>query len=227
MNGIQYNVELNGKLTDSYSRPKIICIICCLSKNYEKDSKRQAELQYAFKSQHHLVPILIEHDFNTQQPWLRHIVDSLVTSTIDFSEHNSTFSGACWQLHLEISKFVDDNDDFTINAVNYLNIYQECLKQGWSEIPKLFFHIPAALFHDAIAKRQPNDVTKMINLMSILNDRLNGKAQTQIDRFQQWLIHMNQTNQTSGNIESKDLNNQPQLFQKSREYDTYTTSEQV
>src|SRR6185312_8396329 len=103
--------------------------------------KRQAELQYAFKSQYHLVPILIEHDFNAQQPCLRHLLDLLMTSAIDFSEHSLTFNDACQQLRLELSKFTYD-DDSKINAFNYLNIYQECHKQGWNRISKLLFRIP-------------------------------------------------------------------------------------
>ena len=58
-----YYVDLNAELTDSLIQLKVICIICCISKTYEKDTKRQCELQYAFKSQHRIVPVLIEHDF--------------------------------------------------------------------------------------------------------------------------------------------------------------------
>ncbi len=223
----EYYVELNGKLTDSSTRLKTHCVICCLSRNYEKDLKRQAELQYAFKSQHRLVPILIEHDFNAQQPYLRHILASLVTSTMDFSEYSCTFSEACQQLFLALSKLANNNDDSIINGFTYWTIYQECHKQGWNEIPKLLFHIPAAPFHDAIDRRQQNDVTKMINLMFILNDRFNGKAKAEIDRFQQWLTNMNQMNQANRNIKNEDSKNQPQLLQKSQEYHAHIKLEEV
>jgi len=227
LNVTDYSLELNGKLTDSKTSLKIVCIICCLSKNYEKDSKRQSELQYAFKSQYRLVPILIEHDFKVQQPWLRYIVDSLVISTIDFSRYSCTFSDACQQLRRELAKFANNNDESIVNAFNYLNIYQECHKQGWDEIPKLLFHIPAVLFHDAIDKRQPNDMTRMISLMSMLNDGSNGRAQTQIDCFQQWLTFMNQTNQANRNIKNEDSENQPQVLHNSQEYHTHIKEKRV
>ncbi|CAF4313582.1 unnamed protein product [Rotaria sp. Silwood2] len=112
-------------------------------------------------------------------------------------------------------------------ASNYLNIYQECSKRSWNDIPNLLYRIPVALSHYAIDKRQPNDVTKMIKLMYTLNNRLNGKAQVQIDGFQEWLTHTTQTNQTNDNIEDEDPNNQLALLQKSQERHTQMQSVEV
>ncbi|CAF4716479.1 unnamed protein product, partial [Rotaria sp. Silwood2] len=109
-------------------------------------------------------------------------------------------------------------------ASTYLNIYQECNKRGWNDIPKLLYHIPAALSYYAVDKRQPHDMTKMINLMYTLNDRLNNKAQVQIDGFQQWLAHTAQANQTNDNNKDEDTTDQPALLQKSQEHHTQMQS---
>ncbi|CAF2963784.1 unnamed protein product, partial [Rotaria sp. Silwood2] len=196
-------------------------------KNYESDSNKQAELQYAFKSQHHLIPILIEHGFEVEQPWLRHILESSVTSVINFSESNNTFNDACKELLCVLSQLEDSDDDSIKKASNYLKIYQVCYKQGWNNIPKLLFYIPDILFHYAIDKRQPNNVIKMIHLMYTLNDQLNSNAQAQINGFQQWLTSSDQTNPTNDNIEDEDTNNQPRLLHKSQEHHTQMKSVEV
>ena len=201
-------VDLNAELTDSLIQLKVICIICCISKTYEKDTKRKCELQYAFKSQHRIVPVLIEHDFIVQEACLKHILDSLLLSTpiSDLSGYEHTFNDACNRLHLEFDKFADNDEDLLVNTMNYLNIHQECKKQDWNEIPKLLLYIPSALLHNAIDRQHPDDRKKMISLMFILNDQFNGKGQMQIDRFEQWLIHYRQINEQNAEVQEEDFN---------------------
>ncbi|CAF2115691.1 unnamed protein product [Rotaria magnacalcarata] len=174
---------------------KTHCIICCLTESYQNDSQRQAELQYCYKSQHHLIPILFEHGFEVQQTWLGQILESLQISIINFSE-SITVTDVAWQeLHRALSELNKHDDKSVAKASHYLNIYEECQKQGWDNIPQLLLYIPAILIHDAIDKRKSHDMKKMIHLMYTINNRFSGTAQLQINKFQQWLENINQINQ--------------------------------
>jgi hypothetical protein len=223
IDGTKYDVELNGKLTDSDSGIKANYVVCCLSSNYENDRKREGEIKYSFKSQHHILPIHLNRDFKPQQLWLNHILELLVTSPIDFSEANNTLSNACDQLHRELSNY-DGGDDTPITTpLYYVSIYQECCKQGWHAIPALLLHIHAYLLQTAIDKRLLTNITKLIDLMRILNNHLQGQAQSQIDLFHKWLI---ETIQERGNYKNQDLHEQ-QKVQNSPELLAQNSSKEV
>jgi hypothetical protein len=216
INGTKYDVELNGKLRYSWCDIETHYIVCCLSSNYENDSKRQGELEYAFKSQYHIIPIRIKSDFKPQQLWLQHILESRMTSVIGFSESKSTLSNACNQLLLELFMYENRDDATIITASTYVNIYQECGKHGWYAVPKLLLHMHDNLLNLAIDKGTLADMAKMIDLMHTLNNQCKGQAQAHIDLFHKWLTRMTQAKRNNESHGPNQQQKPPQKFQDQR-----------
>jgi hypothetical protein len=209
----KYDVELNGQLTDSDYGIKANYVVCCLSSNYENDRKREAEIKYFFKSQHHILPIHLNRDFKPQQLWLTHILELLVTSPMYFSESNNTLSNACDQLHRELSNYDGRDNIPIITPFNYVSIYQECCKQGWHAVPELLLHIHAYLLQTAIDERVLKNVAKLIDLMRVLNIQLAGQVKSQIDLFHKWLIETIQEHYKNQDLhQQKKLQNSPELL---------------
>jgi hypothetical protein len=209
----KYDVKLNGKLTDSDFGIKANYVVCCLSSNYENDRKREGEIKYSFKSQHHILPIHLNRDFKPQQLWLTHILELLVTSPMYFSESNNTLSNACDQLHRELSNYDGRDNIPIITPFNYVSIYQECCKQGWHAVPELLLHIHAYLLQTAIDERVLKNVAKLIDLMRVLNIQLAGQVKSQIDLFHKWLIETIQEHYKNQDLhQQKKLQNSPELL---------------
>jgi len=188
LNKLGYYVELKVDGTYPSIKTNVLCLICCLSKDYEKDYIRQCELQYAFKTQQSIIPIRIESNFVVQQLSLQYILDSLTTSIIDFSGSNEPFE----QLHKEILNISQEKKidmSSSSKTFNYSRIYQQCRTTGWNKILKLLFYIPVFYSYD--------NIDKMIQQMYKLNNRLNANAQRQINDFHQWLLQQNEPSNAS------------------------------